>query len=77
MDKQILMDTETGSMNISQDAQQKIIRLRYLALHRLGTHLQQFTEKSSMLVSLCITLLFVVVNFLKFCGIFFIVYYRF
>ena len=59
MDKQILMDTGTGSMNVSQDAQQKIIRLRYLALHGLDTHIQQFTEKSYMLVSLRVTLLFI------------------
>lgn len=56
VDKQILMDTETGSMNISQDAQQKIMRLRYLALYSVGTHThthtQQFTEKSFMLTSL-------------------------
>ena len=66
VDKQILMDTGTGSMNISQDAQQKIIRLRYLALHSLGTHIQQFIEKSSMLVSLRVTLLFILINFLNF-----------
>lgn len=38
VDKQILMDTETGSVNISQDAQQKIMHLRYLSLHSVGTH---------------------------------------
>jgi hypothetical protein len=37
VDKQIFMDTETGNMNISQDAQQKIMRLRYLALYSVDT----------------------------------------
>lgn len=62
VDKQVLMDTGTGSMNISQDAQQKIMRLRYLPLHSLGTHIQQFTETSYMLFSLCITLLCILFN---------------
>jgi hypothetical protein len=66
VDKQILMDTGTGNMSISQDAQQKIMRLRYLALHSLGTHIQQFTEKSYMLVSLCVTLLFILCNVINF-----------
>jgi len=66
VDKQILMDTETGSMNISQDAQQKIMRLRYLPLHRLGTHIQQFTKTSYMLVSLHITLLCILFNVISF-----------
>jgi hypothetical protein len=66
VDKQILMDTETGSVNISQDAQQKIMRLRYLALHSVGTHIQQFTEKSFMLISLSVTVLFMLVSFVNF-----------
>lgn len=66
VDKQILMDTGTGSMNISQDAQQKIMRLRYLPLHSLGTHIQQFTETSYMLVSLHITLLCILCNVTSF-----------
>jgi hypothetical protein len=66
VNKQILMDTGTGSMNISQESQQKIIRLRYLTLHSLGTHIQQFTEKYSTLGSLCVTLLFILVNLLNF-----------
>lgn len=66
VDKQILMDTETGSMNISQDAQQKIMRLRYLALHSVGTYSQQLTEKSFVLVSLIVTVLFMLVSFVNF-----------
>jgi len=66
VDKQILMDTGTGSMNVSQDAQQKIMRLRYLPLHSFGTHIQQFNETSYMLVSLRITLLCILFNVISF-----------
>jgi len=72
VDKQILMDTGTGSMNISQDAQQKIMRLRYLPLHSLGTHIWHFTEISYMLVSLRITLLCILFNITSFYWLIFL-----
>jgi hypothetical protein len=60
------MDTETGSVNISQDAQQKIMRLRYLALYDVGTHIQQFTEKSFKLISLSVAVVFMLVYYVNF-----------
>lgn len=72
VDKQVLMDTGTGSMNISQDAQQKIMRLRYLPLHILGTHIQQFTETSYKLFSLRITLLCILFNVISFYWLIFL-----